>query len=169
MPMIKPASITSRKTMTSAPNMPLFRAHDAFRFAGNDLLDFERAALELLGACILVGDVNRHAFACRHADFLRLEFVVANDDVEFLGDGMHARHTQCRQCDRQYRDAHHSCRSPTPSGDMKGFAGRDASPIVLNCSNVWAQTRAEKMCCGGKFACHAPPRRGIQQTLAFSP
>jgi hypothetical protein len=83
-------------------------AHDAFRFAGNDLLDLERAALELLGTCILVGDVNRYAFACRHADFLRLEFVVANDDVEFLGDSMHARHAQCRQYDRQYGDAHHS-------------------------------------------------------------
>src|SRR4029453_841545 len=55
------------------------------------------------------------------------------------------------------------------AGDMKGFAGRDASAVVLNCSNVWAQPSTERVCCGGKFACHSPPRRGIQQTPAFSP
>src|SRR3981081_1879284 len=69
MPMIRPASSTSRKTMTSAPSILLFRDHDAFggirvelahelvtagierpdphqpfRFAGDDLLDLERGA-----------------------------------------------------------------------------------------------------------------------------
>src|SRR6516162_11676469 len=132
MPMIRPASITSRKTMMSAPNMLLFRDHDAFGgvgveladelvaaggerpdahqafgLAGNDLLDLERGTLEFLGRRILVGDVNRHALARRHAQFLRLELVIADDEVEFLRNRLNARHAECRHQDCQCKSAHH--------------------------------------------------------------
>src|SRR5262249_16818859 len=112
MPMISPASMASRKTMTSAPSMMLFRDHDAFGgvrmeladelvaagrerpdphqalgLAGDDLLDLERGRVELLGRCILVGHVDRYPLARGHADLLRLELVVADDQVELLCAG----------------------------------------------------------------------------------
>src|SRR4029450_10984182 len=129
MPMIRPASITSRKTMTSAPNMLLFRdydafggvrvevadelvatggerpdAHQTFGLAGNDLLDLERRALEFLGGWVLVGDVDRYALAGRHADFLRLELVIADGDIELLRDGGGGRHAQRRQHEGHRQD-----------------------------------------------------------------
>src|SRR5215813_11716452 len=132
MPMIRPASITSRKTMMSAPNMLLFRDHDAFGgvgveiadefvaaggerpdahqafgLAGNDLLDLERGTLEFLRGWVLVGDIDRYALARRHADFLRLELVIADDEVELLREGSRARHAECHQHDRQCKSAHH--------------------------------------------------------------
>src|SRR5215467_1223240 len=135
MPMIRPASITSRKTMMSAPNMLLFRDHDAFGgvgieladelvaargersdahqafgLAGNDLLDLERGALEFLGGRILVGDIDGHALARRHTKFLRLELVIADDEVEFLRKRLRARHAENRQQDCHCKSAHHVCR-----------------------------------------------------------
>src|SRR6516164_2252379 len=132
MPMIRPASITSRKTMMSAPNMLLFRdydafggvrvevadelvaaggersdAHQAFGLAGNDFLDFERRALEFLRGRILVGDIDRHALARRHTKFLWLELVIADDEVEFLRKRLRARHAECRHHDCRCKSAHH--------------------------------------------------------------
>src|SRR5260221_190405 len=137
-PMIRPASITSRNTMMSAPNMPLFRdddalgrvgveiaeefvtsgcqrsdAHDPFRLAGNDLLNLQRRALEFLRARVLVGDVGRYPFARGHADFLRLGPVVAGGEVELLRDGMDAPPSACRQHDRQSLSPDRLCRSPS--------------------------------------------------------
>src|SRR5438477_12667127 len=102
-PINSPATITSRNTIMSAPNMPLFRDDDAFAgvrveiteelvaprrqrsdthhpfgLARNDLLDLERRALEFLRACVLVGDLDCDPFPSRHADVLRLELVVAD-------------------------------------------------------------------------------------------
>src|SRR5262245_63234080 len=107
MPMIRPASITSRKTMTSAPNMLLFRDHDAFGgvrvevadelvaaggersdahqafgLGGNDLLDLERGTLEFLGGWVRAGDVDRYAFASRVGGVLGLELVIAGGAVD---------------------------------------------------------------------------------------
>src|SRR5499427_1850651 len=134
MPTIRPASITSRKTMMSAPNMLLFRDHDAFGgvgveftdelvaaggersdahqafgLAGNDLLDFEGGAFEFFGGRILVGDRDRHALARRHAKFLRLELVIADDEVELLRQRLRARHAE-RQQDCHRKCAHYVCR-----------------------------------------------------------
>src|SRR5262249_14515823 len=78
-------------------------AHQPCRFARNDLLDLERGALEFFGARILVADIDRDAFTRRHPDFLRLEGVVADDDVELLGDGVRAGHAQCRYRYGHYR------------------------------------------------------------------
>src|SRR5262249_31602431 len=135
MPMIRPASITSRKTMMSAPNMLLFRDHDAFGgvgveiagdfavagserpaahqalgLAGDDLLDLELGALEFLGGRILVGDIDRHALARRHAKFLRLELVIADDEVELLRKSLSGRHAEHRQQDCHRKSAHHAHR-----------------------------------------------------------
>src|SRR5262249_47563043 len=139
MPMIRPASITSRKTMTSAPNMLLFRDHDAFGgvrvevadelvaaggersdahqafgLGGNDLLDLERGTLEFLRGWILVGGVDRYALASRHPDLLLLELVIADDEVELLREASRARIAECRHHDRQCKSAHHVRRPITP-------------------------------------------------------
>src|SRR5262249_54586127 len=52
------------------------------------------------------------------------------------------------------------------SDDMKGFAGRDASVVLLNCSNLCGGGRG-KACRRRKYGCHAPRRRGIQERSEF--
>src|SRR5262245_25305912 len=98
--MISPASITSPKTITRAPSITLFRdyhalgglgmeladelvttgvqrsdPHQAFRLAGDHLLDLERGAIEFFRRGIFVADIDRHALARRNADFRRFELV----------------------------------------------------------------------------------------------
>src|SRR5260370_7889145 len=107
MPMIRPASITSRKTMMSAPNMLLFRdydafggvrvkladklvaaggersdAHQAFGLAGNDFLDFERRALEFLRGHSLLADIDPPPLPRSHPHFPRVEAAIPAYHVE---------------------------------------------------------------------------------------
>src|SRR5262245_54953066 len=151
-PMISPASSTSRNTMTSAPSMPLLRDHDAFggvrmeladelvaarleradpdealRFAGDDLLDLERGAVEFLRRRILVGHVDRHPLAGRNADFRRLELVVPDHEVELLSDGGHGRYAERRR-ERQdkSKSAHRIPRQRTYCVDIKDRNRNDA-------------------------------------------
>src|SRR3954447_6880429 len=109
MPMIRPASITSRNTMMRAPNIALFRDHNAFGrigmkladkfitagvkrtepndgpgLAGDDLLHLERRAIELLRSGVFVADAQRHALACGNPEFGRLENVIADNEPQFL-------------------------------------------------------------------------------------
>src|SRR3954447_17839958 len=132
MPMISPASSTSRKTMTSAPSMLLFRDHDAlgrvcvelahelvtpgverpdphqaFRFARDDLFDLECGTVELLRRGVLVADVDGHPFAGGHPDLLRLELVVPDHQIEFLGERGRVQDPERRQHHRKNNTAHH--------------------------------------------------------------
>src|SRR3954469_7634222 len=102
MPMISPASMTSRKTMTSAPSMePLlyddnalggFRVELAFElvFSGlqrtelngglglarDHLFDFQHFALELLGSRVVVDHGKRNPLVGRDLELRRLEFMI---------------------------------------------------------------------------------------------
>src|SRR2546423_336995 len=118
MPIIRPASITSRNTMMRAPSIALLRDHDALGrvgmelahefitagakrtdpnrgpgFAGDDLLHLERGTIELLRRGIFVANAQRDALACGNPDFGRLEIVVPDNELEFL-----------RPCTRGARD-----------------------------------------------------------------
>src|SRR6185437_5333354 len=102
MPTIRPASMTSRKTMMSAPSMAfLFRdhhalgggfmiladkrvfsgrewpdPHDALRFSRDDLLDLERGAVEFLRRRVVIDDGNDDPLVGRHLDLGGAELVV---------------------------------------------------------------------------------------------
>src|SRR5262245_23691443 len=132
MPMMRPASITSRKTMTSAPSISLLRdhhalggvgveladelvaarieradPHQALGLAGDDLLDLECGAVEFFRRGILVAHVDRHALAGGNANLRRFELVVANDQVELLRGRGRARHGESHQRGRGCELVHH--------------------------------------------------------------
>ena len=76
MPMMRPASITSRKTMTSAPSISLFRDHDALGGVGVELAD------ELVAAGIEWADPHQAL------DRPGMTFDLERGAVEFLGGGI---------------------------------------------------------------------------------
>src|SRR5208283_3701571 len=114
MPMIRPASMTSRKTTMSAPSMNdrLFHdqhalgglrmivaeeiifarrkrgdAHRRLGLAGDDFLDPQRLALELLRCSIEILDRQRDRFARRRMELGGVEAMILDLDAQarFLG------------------------------------------------------------------------------------
>jgi hypothetical protein len=81
--------------------------HQAFRFAGDDLFDLERGAVELLRRGVLVAELDGHAFAGGHPDLLRFELVVPDHQIEFLGERGCGQDAECRQHHRKNNSAHH--------------------------------------------------------------
>src|SRR5262249_48067531 len=99
-------------------------------------LDLERGTLEFLGARILVADVDRHAFTRRHADFLRHEGVVADSHIELLARACALATLSAAATTANVDPRIMQCRPTKMPVAMKEFAGRRASAVLLNRSNL---------------------------------
>src|SRR5262249_13151868 len=127
MPMIRPASKTSRKTMTRAPSMiHLFRdqhalgcglvevakeivsagrertkAHQHLGFARDDFLDLHREAFEFLRGRVLVVDIDRDPLVGRYPQFRRRKAMILDCDGNVLRPYPNGGHRQRHDSDQQ--------------------------------------------------------------------
>src|SRR6202021_2505855 len=145
MPTIKPASMTSRKTMRRLASICLFRDHDALRgfgviFAheriaarcertqthdslrasGHDFLDFERRGIEFFGGGVRIGQRDFRRHVCLHVNLRRQEFMIFEGYLDWRAVARHGGGSNQKPHERRTRE---------PNSWVHGVKSRKCTPV----------------------------------------